>query len=192
MKRLNFVIISTILGSLLTTSPFILQAKAFAVSTPAPIFRPIPRNIQNQIPRGMVMRLSSSFPAPPRAISGYRPEITSSEDGYFAIIFATANCPQTPATSICDTGRIFVARRGSNAEQWLQEAKQKGERVQLVSRVFGFYYSDIQPTRGQRQKIMWEQDGMIYGVISRSMSQTEVISVATSMASSTPIKSIRQ
>jgi hypothetical protein len=102
-----------------------------------------------------------------------------------------ANCPP-PSLAICDTGRIFVARKGSNADEWLQETKQKGKRIQLTGGVIGFYYSYIQPTRGRMQRIMWEQDGMIYGVISRSMSQKEAISVAISMANTTPTRSLKR
>jgi hypothetical protein len=40
-----------------------------AVVTTAPIFRPIIGRIRNQIPRGMVMRLPSSFPVPPYFLS---------------------------------------------------------------------------------------------------------------------------
>jgi hypothetical protein len=37
-------------------------------------------------------------------------------------------------------------------------------------------------------EIIWEQDGMIFGVMSRSMSQEQVINVAISMANELPIK----
>ena len=158
---------------------------------PASIFRPILRDIQNQLPRGMVMRLPASIPNPPSGIPGYRPAIISSnnrEGGSLAIILVTSNCPETRLVAVCDTGRIFVERRNSNTNQRLRKNQQQGSSISLKTGVRGFYRSYIQATRGKMHEIIWEQDGMIFGVMSRSMSQEQVINVAISMANEPSIK----
>jgi hypothetical protein len=161
-----------------------------AIAEPASIFRPFIRDIQTQLPKGMVMRLPAVIPNPPSGIPGYRPTIIPSNDregGYFAIVLVTSNCPETRLVAVCDTGRIFVERRNSNTSQRLRENQQQGSTINLKTGVRGFYRSYIQPTRGQMNGISWEQDGMIFRVMSRSMSQEQVINVAISMANELPI-----
>jgi hypothetical protein len=153
-----------------------------ASAEPDPIFKPVLGYIQRQIPKQMSMRLPSFFPNAPTGIAGYRPEVFADpQNGYFAVIIATSNCPQ-PVTAVCDTGRLFSAKRGSNAENWFQETKSQGNSIQLTSKVIGFYRSYRHPTRGNMKDVMWEQDGLIYGVKSRSMTESEVINIAVSMA----------
>jgi len=162
-----------------------------ANAEPAPMFRPILRDIQTQLSKNMVMRLPAAIPNPPSGIPGYRPAIISSnarEGGYLAIILVTSNCPETRLVAVCDTGRIFVERRNSNTNQRLRENQQKGSSISLKTGVSGFYRSYIQSTRGKMHEIIWEQDGMIFGVMSRSLSQEQVINVAISMANELPIK----
>jgi hypothetical protein len=162
-----------------------------ATAEPASIFRPLIRDIQTQLPRGMVMRLPAVIPNPPSGIPGYRPAIIPSNDregGYFAIVLVTSNCPETRLVAVCDTGRIVVERRDSNTNQRLRENQQQGSSISLKTGVRGFYRSYIQPTRGQMHEIVWEQDGMIFMVMSRSMSREQVINVAISMANEPPIK----
>ncbi|MEG4286312.1 hypothetical protein QUB68_24590 [Microcoleus sp. A006_D1] len=163
----------------------------FVSAEPASIFRPLLRDIQRQLPRGMVMRLPAAIPNPPSGIPGYRPTIIPSNDregGYFGIVLVTSNCPETRLVAVCDTGRIIVEKRNSNTNQRLREDQQQGSSIKLKTGVRGFYRSYIQPTRGQMNEISWEQDGMIFRVMSRSMSQEQVINVAISMANELPIK----
>jgi hypothetical protein len=163
-----------------------------AIAEPASIFRPFIRDIQTQLPKGMVMRLPAVIPKPPSGIPGYRPAIISfnaPEGGSLAIILVTSNCPETRLVAVCDTGRIVVERRNSNTNQKLREDQQQGSSIKLKTGVRGFYRSYIQPSRGQMNEISWEQDGMIFRVMSRSMSQEQVINVAISMANELPIKS---
>jgi hypothetical protein len=162
-----------------------------ANAEPASIFRPLLRDIQRQLPRGMVMRLPAVIPNPPSGLPGYRPTIIPSNDregGYFAIVLVTSNCPETRLVAVCDTGRIIVEKRNSNTNQRLREDQQQGSSIKLKTGVLGFYRSYIQPSRGQMNEISWEQDGMIFRVMSRSMSQEQVINVAISMANELPIK----
>lgn len=162
-----------------------------ANAEPAPIFRPLLRDIQTQLPRGMVMRLPAVIPNPPSGIPGYRPTIIPSNDregGYFGIVLVTSNCPETRLVAVCDTGRITVEKRNSNTNQRLREDQQQGSSISLKTGVRGFYRSYIQPSRGQMNEISWEQDGMIFRVMSRSMTQEQVINVAISMANELPIK----
>jgi len=162
-----------------------------ANAEPASIFRPLLRDIQRQLPRGMVMRLPAVIPNPPSGLPGYRPTIIPSNDregGYFAIVLVTSNCPETRLVAVCDTGRIIVEKRNSNTNQRLREDQQQGSSIKLKTGVLGFYRSYIQPSRGQMNEISWEQDGMIFRVMSHSMSQEQVINVAISMANELPIK----
>ncbi len=182
---LGITLVCTVLGVCCLTKPQTANAE------PAPMFRPILRDIQTQLPRGMVMRLPAVIPNPPSGIPGYRPAIISSnapEGGYFAIILVTSNCPETRLVAVCDTGRIIVERRNSNTNQRLREDQQQGSSINLKTGVRGFSRSYIQPSRGQMNEISWEQDGMIFRVMSRSMSQEQVINVAISMANELPIK----
>lgn len=182
---LGITLVCTVLGVCCLTKPQTANAE------PASMFRPILRDIQTQLPRGMVMRLPAVIPNPPSGIPGYRPTIIPSNDregGYFAIVLVTSNCPETRLVAVCDTGRIFVERRNSNTNQRLRENQQQGSTINLKTGVRGFYRSYIQPTRGKMHEIIWEQDGMIFGVMSRSMSQEQVINVAISMANELPIK----
>ena len=188
MKRISILSLMANLA-ILGIGAFIKPQPANAEA--APIFRPLIRDIQAQLPRGMVMRLPAVIPNPPSGIPGYRPAIISSnapEGGYFAIVLVTSNCPETRLVAVCDTGRIFVERRNSNTNQRLRENQQQGSSISLKTRVRGFYRSYIQPTRGKMHEIIWEQDGMIFGVMSRSRSQKQVINVAISMANELPIK----
>ena len=182
---LGITLVCTVLGAYCLTKPQTANAE------PAPLFRPILGDIQTQLPRGMVMRLPAVIPNPPSGIPGYRPTIIPSnapEGGYLAIVLVTSNCPETRLVAVCDTGRIFVERRNSNTNQRLRENQQQGSSISLKTGVRGFYRSYIQPTRGKMHEIIWEQDGMIFGVMSRSMSQEQVINVAISMANELPIK----
>ena len=182
---LGITLVCTVLGVCCLTKPQTANAE------PAPMFRPILRDIQTQLPRGMVMRLPAVIPNPLSGIPGYRPAIISSnapEGGYFAIILVTSNCPETRLVAVCDTGRIIVERRNSNTNQRLREDQQQGSSINLKTGVRGFSRSYIQPSRGQMNEISWEQDGMIFRVMSRSMSQEQVINVAISMANELPIK----
>lgn len=183
---LGITLVCTVLGVCCLTKPQTANAE------PASMFRPILRDIQTQLPRGMVMRLPAVIPNPPSGIPGYRPAIISSnapEGGSLAIILVTSNCPETRLVAVCDTGRIIVERRNSNTNQRLREDQQQGSSIKLKTGVRGFYRSYIQPTRGKMYEISWEQDGMIFRVMSRSMSQEQVINVAISMANELPIKS---
>ena len=182
---LGIILSCTVLGVYCLTKPQTANAE------PASIVRPLIRDIQTQLPRGMVMRLPAVIPNPPSGIPGYRPTIIPSNDragGYFAIILVTSNCPETRLVAVCDTGRIVVERRNSNTNQRLREDQQQGSSINLKTGVRGFYRSYIQPTRGQMNEISWEQDGMIFRVMSRSMTQEQVINVAISMANELPIK----
>ena len=155
---------------------------------PAPIFLPILQDIRDKltISKGMNIRLPSTFPNAPNGLSGYRPEIYTDQNGYFSIIFAISSCPQ-PVTGMCDTGRIFAVKKGTNAETSFRQIQQQGILIDLTKQVSGYYRSYRSATRGGMEEVMWEQDGLIYGVMSRSMSKSEVISVAKSMANERPI-----
>jgi len=180
LKNKVLTLALTGLGFIGTTSFCVSETNA----APDPLFSPILQDIQDRLPilKGMNIRLPSTFPNAPNGLSGYRPEIyTDPKNGYFAIIFAVSSCPQ-PVTGMCDTGRIFSAKKGTSTETLFRQTQQQGISINLTRQVSGYYRSYRSSTRGGMEEVMWEQDGLIYGVMSRSMSKSEVISVAKSMA----------
>jgi len=148
-----------------------------AIAAPDLFFNPVLGNISSAIPSGITMRLPSSF----INVTGFRPQIlTGADSDNFSIVFVSANCPQE-FTGVCDGGRIF-ASRNFYGQGWLSEAKDKGRRVTLANGIEGYYYKVTGAARGEMQTLTWEQDGMIYGLISRILSESDTIRVATSMA----------
>ncbi len=155
----------------------------FANAAPAPIFQPIIRDIQNQLPRGMIMRLPALLP--PSNISLY-PSIDSG-DGYFTVVLGSQPGCDFHA---CFTGSISAVRPNSDVGKgWLQGARQNGVPVTLGSRIRGFYTTSSTMSGGETRSVTWEQNGMIFDVSSRLMSRQQLIDIATSMTNQPPINS---
>jgi hypothetical protein len=148
----------------------------FANAAPAPIFQPLIRDIRNQLPRGMIMRLPAFLP--PSSTKLY-PSIDSG-DGYFTVVLGSQPGCNFNA---CLTGSISVARPNSDpGNDW-----QNGTPVTLGSRIRGFYSSYSTMSGGETRSITWEQNGMIFDVSSRLMSRRQLIDIATSMTNEPPI-----
>ena len=188
MKFLRLIFIAT-LSCLLVVSQLIFEATIqTAIAAPHPFFNPVLGNISSAIPSGMTMRLPSSFINASDNFSGaYRPRIlTGTDSDNFSIVFAyAANCPQEftyEFNGVCDDGGRIFASRNSYGQGWLREARDGGKRVTLANGIDGYYYQVTGAARGAMQTLIWEQDGIVYGLISRILSESDTIRVATSMA----------
>jgi hypothetical protein len=158
-----------------------------AYTSPAALFRSLIPSIQGQLPQGLVMRLPGVVPTQLNNGLRYRPEIqTSPESGYFAVKLTDLDCPE-PVMGVCDGGTFFVAHHHFDSSELLQEGQQNGTKLNLGGGITGFYRSHSHPNKGLIRRMVWEQDGLVYGVASRSMSQQQLLNVAASMANSVPI-----
>jgi hypothetical protein len=158
----------------------------FAIATPAPIFRPIVRDIENQLPRGMVIRLPAFTPS---STARLYPSIETAGNGKFSISLTdNPNC----SAYACYAGWISVARSDLHDDKtMLQEARQQGTLVTLKSRIRGFYTYGISGYGIHR--VIWEQDNFIFSVEFRgAIPRKQVIDTAVSMANEPLIRSSKQ
>lgn len=176
-----------ILGTLVSCPKLVhAQNTASSVSAsstkPASFFRSVIQQIQNELPDGLVMRLPASMPN----TNGLRPEVFSSND-YLAVIFALSQCP-SPVNNSCNMGRIFVTKLNTESRNWLEENRQNGEVISLREGVRGFYSPGIAAARGYTPSLIWQQNGMVYGVMLYSGNSVDsstrqiLIDIAASMA----------
>lgn len=187
---------SQIVPQLRTGKPFIASNDAPAhlatssnqeISNPAPVFRSILRDVQNQLPPGMIMRLPASIPILGDTVEGkfaYQPYIYSDND-YFALIFEPSGC-RPHGTGVCDVGRLFVTNNLSEGSIF-KEALKKGSPITLRTGVRGFYWTFSTATRNLLRVVIWRQDGMIFGALFPGMSKEEIINTAISMANENPV-----
>jgi hypothetical protein len=162
-----------------------------AEAEPAPMFRPILRDIQNQIPKGMVMRLPASIPNNGMKLYPIVPREKSDFLGDDAFVIGLASTPNCDATA-CNIGNLAVSRRNhSYSSELLQESRQNGEPITLKKGIRGFYFYKRAGSAGYRWEVVWEQNGMVFEVDFRRMSRKQVIDVAISMANESPIRSAR-
>jgi hypothetical protein len=78
------------------------------IAAPAPLFKPVIKDIRNQLPKDMVVRLPAFVPDAEiktyAVVRGYQGEYS---DGFFAVDFASS--PDCSVTA-CNLGNIFVMR----------------------------------------------------------------------------------
>jgi hypothetical protein len=102
MKKQKIKFLATV-TSLLLLSTVSLAKNVSVNAEPAPIFTPILRDIQNQLPKGMVMRLPSRVNI--RNLPLYA-QVVTSNPGRFAVLLNTQpNC----IARVCQLGIISVA-----------------------------------------------------------------------------------
>jgi len=151
-------------------------------ANPAPFFRPVLQQIENELPPGLIMRLPSSISYG----SEVRPTVISF-DNYLAVVFTIAGC-FPPDSGSCSIGRIYVTEPTNDERRWLQENQAYGDAVSLGNGIQGFYSPGELAPRGYTPSILWQQDGLIYGVrlyAGESVDSTirqRLIDIATSMA----------
>ncbi|MCW5312957.1 hypothetical protein GTQ43_03555 [Nostoc sp. KVJ3] len=162
-------------------------------AVPAPLFKPILKDIPNQLPRDMVIRLPSSVPEAGiegvntyAIVRGYQNEY---QGGMFGVDFASRNDCSVTA---CNMGNIFVSRGNPlNENDSLLENRRQAKPINLKAGIRGFYFYARSGSAGYRHHVFWEQNGLFFEVESRALSKQQVINMAISMANEPPIKSAR-
>lgn len=100
---LGVILTCAVLGAYCTTKPQTASAE------PAPMFRPIIREIQNQLPRGWVMRLPSSVNISDNPL--YAKVVTTSSAHFAIFLNSQPNCK----ARVCQFGIITVAQNSTYA-----------------------------------------------------------------------------
>jgi hypothetical protein len=167
-----------------------------ATSAPAPSFRPILRDIQNQLPRGMVMRLPASLELidfQGKKITIY-PILEPYRRGEFRIsLNTTPNCQ----AHFCQFG--YIAAFQQNSKNYHLGLRSRGVPITLGEKVSGVYvYVDIRGASTTPYGLVtWEQNNLSYLVslpfspgLTLAQNKQLIINIATSMANEPPIYDI--
>ncbi len=174
----------------------------FATAAPAPIFRPILRDIQNQLPRGMVMRLPASLEL--TGINGrikIYPILEPPGRDYFRISLASEpNCQ----ARYCGLGYIAASQPSSDYSDFVEslgdERYRHTARITLRKRISGTYVYAYTggASSGLFGVVFWEQDGLTFVLslpftpyLTLAQNKQKIIDIAISMANELPIRSTR-
>jgi hypothetical protein len=185
----------TVLGISLVTQT------QLAIAEPAPVFKPILKNIQNRLPRGTVMRLPASLERidwEGKRVQLY-PLSPSAEDG--GLVIRLTNQPGCDALA-CLSG--YLAAYPSNSS-YVDSSFRKNLNLDLGNGIRGNYYEkgcsyyDPMIGRGARHGVVWQQDNTIFVVQSGCSGEPEfdardkqrLINMAASMVRSSPIRGNR-
>ncbi|OKH32579.1 hypothetical protein NIES2119_25940 [[Phormidium ambiguum] IAM M-71] len=185
--------IVSLLVSLAVLNTGLVTRQLCATATPAPIFRPVISNIQNQLPRNLVLRLPSSLPATITRYENPKLEFrVDKEEVYLVIKWIGCehnyppggrgymiNCLPLIARSI-----IVSSKSLPDFNSFRQIAKAFG----LLRNVQGYYFEEDMgaPGMGWRE-VQWIQNGTLFQIKSANLSANELIQVARSMATEPPI-----
>ncbi len=180
---------------LIIVSLTVLGRSSLTAAEPAPIFRPVVRDIQNQLEPGMVMRLPASL-----EILGVNGNITlypilEPRAGEFRIsLVSQPNCQGR----FCQVGYIAALLQGN--ENPHLNLRSQGIPITLKPEVRGVYvYVDIRGASSVPYGlVIWEQDSFNF-IVSLSYSprltleqnKNKIIDVAASMANEPPIESAK-
>ena len=156
-----------------------------AIASPAAIFQPLIEDIRQQLPSGWVMRLPSSLPQ-----EELYPYIKSDSEGLTVHLTTTPDCADSNNPTSC-TAIVLVVSAKDDSEDWPPEGD-KITSVNVSEDMNGYYF-----TTGEGDSLIrylvWQQDGLIYGVIAAGViiSQEQVLNVANSMTNESPLESVR-
>jgi hypothetical protein len=147
---------------------------------PAPVFKPLIKDIRSQLPRGMKMRLPSSTPRFPVKLYPY---IKSDREGFKVNLARTPNCAKSNAASACTVGS-FAAFKPGALKVW-PPTGQSVTTVNLSNGIQGFYVirgSGINSSKN----LFWKQDSSVFGLgvgagASQSVTQQQLVETANSM-----------
>ncbi|MFB8788084.1 MAG: hypothetical protein U7123_04385 [Potamolinea sp.] len=175
----------------------VLAKPQATIAEPAPIFKPILRDIQNQLPRGMVMRLPASLELinfQGKKITIY-PILEPYKSGEFRISLVTQPDCQARA---CQFG--YIAAFQKNVDNYHLGLRSRGVPITLGEKVSGVYvYVDIRGASSTTYGLaIWEQNNLTFLVslpfnsnLNLAQNKQLIINIATSMANEPPIKSAR-
>jgi hypothetical protein len=193
MKEQSILRTVVILAVLATSSLTLLQSAAAA---PAPIFRPIIREIQNQLTRGMVMRLPASLEL--TNIDGERVTIypilePDSREELRISLVTEPNCQ----ARYCQWGYIATFQPSLNHSNFLEsvgtDQYRHTARITLKKGIIGTYVNA--DTGGVSSipfgVVIWEQDGQTFVVSLPLVNKQKILDIAISIANELPITSAR-
>ncbi|MCU0547420.1 MAG: hypothetical protein MUE44_35540 [Oscillatoriaceae cyanobacterium Prado104] len=175
----------------------ILTRNQPATAEPAPIFRPLLRDIQAQLPRGMVMRLPVSIPyhsLPPANSNNTLYPYLYSKNGELGITLYYF--PKCRANS-CFAGEFIVSKLDDYKSKLETIAKwpcANATSVNIKPGIKGVYTNIRCGGSGDgSQTIFWKQNGLTFSAQLRAAAniKQELLEIATSMASEPPIKSAK-
>ena len=151
-----------------------------ASASPAPLFEPVLDDIRRELPEGWQMRLPSSLPSN----SELFPFISEATDIKLVISLGlTPDC----ASATCTIGMIGATDADATVQDW-PPAGRNVTPVDLSQEIQGYHL-----LRGEgdatNQLIMWQQDGLVYGIVTMAgaLNQEQLVTIARSMASEPPI-----
>ncbi len=182
---LSFTLSLAILGTALLTKPQSINA------APAPIFRPLLRDIQNKLPRSLVFRLPNNLP--PSTTRGGNTKLefeVGSDRAYLAVKDVSNDCQGLPEGS---RGYAMSCLRFSIASSTLSSAYyQRGNQYREGGTTFELRRNvRANHFKGDGWSIVsWIQDGVYFQIYSGSMSASELIQLARLMANDPPIYDI--
>jgi len=194
MKRISILSLIANL-TILGIGAFIKPQPANA--EPAPIFRPLIRDIQAQLPRGMVMRLPASIPyrsLPPADSNNTLYPYLSSRGGELSI--QLYYFPECRANS-CFAGSFSVSNLDTHRVELEKQAKwpcANAASVNIKPGIKGIYTNIRCGGTGEgSQTIFWKQNGLTFSAQLRAAAniKQELLEIATSMANEPPIKSVK-
>jgi hypothetical protein len=169
-----------------------------ATSAPAPTFRPILRDIQNQLPRGMVMRLPASLELTDfqgKKITMY-PILEPYRRGEFRLSLVTEPSCQA---RYCQIGYIAAFQKNQNSDNPHLAQRSSGVPVNLGEKVRGVYVAvdSRGASSGPYGLVIWEQNNLTFLVslpfnpnLTLAQNKQKIIDIATSMANEPPIYDI--
>ncbi|MEG4202704.1 hypothetical protein QUA20_02055 [Microcoleus sp. Pol7_A1] len=167
-----------------------------ANAEPAPIFRPLLRDIQAQLPRDMVMRLPTSIPyrSLPASSNNTLYPYLSSRGGELSI--QLYYFPRCRANS-CFAGEFSASNSDTRMAELEKQAKwpcANAVSVNIKPGIKGVYTNIRCGGSGDgSQTIFWKQNGLTFSAQLRAAAniKQELLEIATSMANEPPIKSAK-
>ncbi len=185
----------SLIVSLAILSVGTLTINSLVMAEPAPIFRAFIRDIQTQLPRGMVMRLPTSIPyrsLPPADSNNTLYPYLYSKNGELGItLYYSPGC----RANSCFAGEFIVSKLDEYKSKLETIAKWSCANTVSVNIKPGIQgvYTNIRcgGTGDGSQTIFWEQNGLIFSAQLRAAAniKQELLEIATSMANEPPIKS---
>lgn len=168
-----------------------------ANAEPAPIFRPLLRDIQAQLPRDMVMRLPTSIPyrsLPPADSNNTLYPYLSSKSGNLTVeLYYFPGC----RANSCFAGRFSVSKLDADRADLEKQAKwpcANAASVNIKPGLKGVYTNIKCGGSGDgSQTIFWKQNGLTFSAQLRAATniKQELLDIATSMANEPPIQSAK-
>lgn len=151
-------------------------------AAPAPFFNSVIQDARNQLPQGLSLRLPSFLP---QEVSKLYPRIGKDENNFRIMLYSQPGC----SANFCTVGSFFVSL-DSNEPIGNYPSCFNATEATLDTGIQGVY-SEVKcgGTGDGRKSLIWEQDGLSFGLSLRSsVSRQEMIALASSMSSEPSIQ----